>query len=109
MSSIVPNPLRCFAVSPAPTFVLRSAAARAVAPAPTVVLRGSAGQDVLRSLRGAAVVASASGSFTLGFPGGAVGARASVLAVRAGGYVRGIVALPSWLRSRASLLHRSLC
>jgi hypothetical protein len=99
MSLIVPILLRCFAVSPAPTFVLRGAAAGTVSPAPTLALRCSAGHSVWRSLRRVAVVVSAPASFTLGFPGVAVGSFLGGLAVRAGGLLVFLAALPSWLRS----------
>ena len=83
MSLVVPILLRCFAVSPAPTFSLC----------------GAVGHGVLRSLRRPAFVVAAPASFTLGFPGGAVGALAGGLAVRAGGIAAFLVALPSWLPS----------
>jgi hypothetical protein len=80
MSLIVPILLRCFAVSPAPTFSLR----------------GAVGQGVVRSLRCVAGVASAPASFTHGFPGSTVGGFLDRLAVRAGRLVGFAVALPSW-------------
>ncbi|MCM2289002.1 MAG: hypothetical protein NDI67_08240 [Sulfuritalea sp.] len=96
MSLIVPFLLRCFAVSPAPTFSLR----------------GAVGRGVLRSLRRVAVVVSAPASFTLGFPDGTVAAPAGGLAVRAGGLAALRVALPSWLLSallRALVVSRVAC